>query len=195
MGQIGTPVVRQNNKKGESEMTHAKDDSAISMALKQIIAKGFKGLDTALSILINEAMRIERGRVFEAEPLQRTQTRKGCDNGYKPKTVKSKVGELALQILQLRAPLQFYPNALEKGLHSERELKLPMAEMYINGVSTSKINEVLKSSPSWRVPAPRSAGPPGCWRRSLRSGATALWVIRPMSSSMPATKRFVTAAA
>jgi len=76
MGQIGTPVVRQNNKKGESEMTHAKDDSAISMALKQIIANGFKGLDTALSILINEAMRIERGRVFEAEPLQRTQNRK-----------------------------------------------------------------------------------------------------------------------
>jgi putative transposase len=40
--------------------------------------------------------------------------------------------------------LQFYPNALEKGLRSERALKLAMAEMYINGVSTRKVNEVLK---------------------------------------------------
>ena len=58
MGQIGTPVVHQNNKKGESEMTHAKDDSSISMASEQIIETGFEGLDTAISIFINEAMRI-----------------------------------------------------------------------------------------------------------------------------------------
>jgi len=57
-------------------MTHATDDSAISMALEQIIGNGFDGLDTAVSILINEAMRIERSRVLEAEPWQRTQTRK-----------------------------------------------------------------------------------------------------------------------
>ena len=77
-------------------MTHATDDSAISMALEQIIENGFEGLDTAVSILINEAMRIERSRVLEAEPWQRTETRKGYANGYKPKNVKSRIGELAL---------------------------------------------------------------------------------------------------
>jgi len=49
-------------------MTHAKDDSAISMALEQIIENGFEELDTAVSILINEAMRIERSRLLGAEP-------------------------------------------------------------------------------------------------------------------------------
>ena len=78
-------------------MTHAKDDSAISMALEQIIENGFEGLDTAVSILINEAMRIERSRVLEAEPWQRTQTRKGYANGYKPKNVESRIGKLALK--------------------------------------------------------------------------------------------------
>ena len=125
-------------------MTHTKDDSAISMALEQIIENGFEGLDTAVSLLINEAMRIERSRVLEAEPWQRTETRKGSANGYKPKSVKSRIGELALKVPQVRGPLQFYPNALEKGLRSERALKLAMAEMYINGVSTRKVNEVLK---------------------------------------------------
>ena len=125
-------------------MTHAKDDSAISTALEQIIENGFEGLDTAVSILINEAMRSERSRVLAAEPWQRTQTRRGYANGYKPKSVKSRIGELALQVPQVRGPLQFYPSSLEKGLRSERALKLAMAEMYINGVSTRKVNEVLK---------------------------------------------------
>ena len=123
-------------------MTHVKEDSAISTALEQIIENGFDGLDTAVSILINEAMRIERSRALEAEPWQRTDTRKGYANGYKPKNVKSRIGELTLQIPQVGGPLQFYPNALEKGLRSERALKLAMAEMYINGVSTRKVNEV-----------------------------------------------------
>jgi hypothetical protein len=30
----------------------------------------------------------------------------------------------------------FYPQALEKGLHSERALNLALAEMYVQGVST-----------------------------------------------------------
>ncbi len=125
-------------------MTHTKDDSAISMALEQIIENGFEGLDTAVSLLINEAMRIERSRVLKAEPWERTETRKGYANGYKPKRVKSRIGQLALKVPQVRGPMSFYPNALEKGLRSERALKLAMAEMYINGVSTRKVNEVLK---------------------------------------------------
>jgi len=54
-------------------MTHAKDDSAIWSALEQIIENGLEGLDTAVSILINEAMRVERSRALEAEPWQRTE--------------------------------------------------------------------------------------------------------------------------
>jgi len=124
-------------------MTHVKDDSAIWSALEQIFENGLEGLDTAVSILINEAMRVERSRALEAEPWQRTQARKGYANGYKPKSVQSRIGELALQIPQVRGPLQFYPSCLEKGLRSERALSLAMAEMYITGVSTRKVNKVL----------------------------------------------------
>ncbi len=66
-------------------------------------------------------------------------------NGYKPKTVNSRVGKLALQIPQARGPIRFYPSALDKGLRSERALKLAMAEMYITGVSTRKVTEVLQA--------------------------------------------------
>jgi transposase-like protein len=144
MGQIGTPVVRQNNKKGDIDMTQGKDDSAICLAMEQIIENGFEGLDTAVSILINEAMKIERSRALGAEPWQRSESRKGYANGYKDKTVESRVGQLALKVPQVRGDLAFYPSALDKGLRSERALKLVMAEMYIKGVSTRKVTEVLK---------------------------------------------------
>ena len=41
-------------------MNHTRDDSALSTAMEQIIENGFDGLNVAVSILINEAMRIER---------------------------------------------------------------------------------------------------------------------------------------
>ncbi len=43
-------------------MNHTRDDSALSTAMEQIIENGFDGLNVAVSILINEAMRIERRR-------------------------------------------------------------------------------------------------------------------------------------
>ena len=37
----------------------------------------------------------------------------------------------------------FYPSCIEKGLRSERALTLSLAEMYVQGVSTRKVNEIL----------------------------------------------------
>jgi transposase-like protein len=38
----------------------------------------------------------------------------------------------------------FYPQALEKGMRSERALKLALAEMYIQGVSTRRVAAITK---------------------------------------------------
>jgi putative transposase len=38
----------------------------------------------------------------------------------------------------------FYPKSLEKGLRSERALKLAVAEMYVQGVSTRKVTAVTE---------------------------------------------------
>jgi transposase-like protein len=55
------------------------------------------------------------------------------------------MGPLTVQVPQTRG-VEFYPSALEKGVRSERALKLAVAEMYVQGVSTRKvaaINEQL----------------------------------------------------
>ena len=65
-------------------------------------------------------------------------------NGYKSKNIKSRLGNLGLQIPQVRDGIDFYPSALEKGERSERALKLAMAEMYVKGVTTRKVSGVLE---------------------------------------------------
>ncbi len=42
------------------------------------------------------------------------------------------------------ARVVFYPEALEKGLRSERALTMTLAEMYIQGVSTRKVTAILE---------------------------------------------------
>src|SRR4029078_7062956 len=38
----------------------------------------------------------------------------------------------------------FYPKSLEKGLRSERALKIALAEMYVQGVSTRKVAAITE---------------------------------------------------
>ncbi len=51
---------------------------------------------------------------------------------------------MRLSVPQVRGEVEFYPTALEKGLRSERALKTAMAEMYIHGVSTRKVRDILE---------------------------------------------------
>jgi Transposase and inactivated derivatives len=110
----------------------------------EILAEcGFDGLAQALEILFNEAMKLERSTVLEAQPYERTERRRGYANGFKPKRLETRVGRLELAVPQTRG-VAFYPTALERGARSERALKVAVAEMYLQGVSTRKVTAVME---------------------------------------------------
>jgi putative transposase len=111
--------------------------------LELLADHGFEGLAEALRILFNEAMKLERSAVLEAQPYERTPLRRGYANGYKSKTVHTRVGELSLAVPKTRG-IEFYPTALDRGVRSERALKLAVAEMYLQGVSTRKVTAVME---------------------------------------------------
>jgi transposase-like protein len=111
--------------------------------LEQIAAEGMEALPELIRILINEAMRLEREQHLGVGPYERSPERKGHANGYKPKTVKTRVGEIEFEVPQVREG-QFYPEALEKGLRSERALTLALAEMYVQGVSTRRVAAITE---------------------------------------------------
>lgn len=125
-------------------MTHQLNYNALDDIVEHLIEKGFDSFADVLTILLNESMKVERSHALRAGPYERNESRKGYANGYKPKKVKSKVGELSLNIPQVRGEVDFYPSALEKGCRSEKALCISMAEMYFNGVATRKVKKVLE---------------------------------------------------
>lgn len=122
-------------------MTHQNESTPLDQMIQVLDEHGFDGMARAIQILINEAMKIERNEVLGAKPYQRTQERRGYANGFKPKTFHTRVGKVQLQVPQTRG-VEFYPKSLERGVRSERALKLAVAEMYVQGVSTRKVTQI-----------------------------------------------------
>ena len=110
---------------------------------KQLIENGVKGMASIFETLLNEAMKMERADALNASPYERSEERKGYANGYKDKTYYTRSGPLRVKIPQVRG-LSFYPKSLEKGDRSERSLKLAIAEMYVQGVSTRKVSAIME---------------------------------------------------
>jgi transposase-like protein len=133
-----------DQRKGEADMTHEQETNVLSEAVQLVLEEGLDGLGPAVSVLLNEAMKIERSRTLAAEPWERTPERRGYANGYKQRTLKTRLGKLELQVPQVRGEVGYYPSALERGQRSERALKLALAEMYVQGVSTRNVTEVLE---------------------------------------------------
>ena len=88
-------------------------------------------------------MQMEREEFLGARRWERSEQRRDHANGYKAKTLSTRVGQLQIRIPQVRH-LDFYPRSLERGCRSEKALKLAIAEMYVMGVSTRKVTEITE---------------------------------------------------
>jgi putative transposase len=120
-------------------MTHQNDYTLTS----ELAEKGLEAVPELLRVLINNVMQAERSKYLQAEQYERTEDRKGHANGYKPKTVRTRIGEITFAVPQVREG-GFYPSALEKGLRSERALVATLAEMYVQGVPTRKVKAITE---------------------------------------------------
>jgi hypothetical protein len=81
----------------EQTMAHQADNSVIETVVQLLCENGLSHMADAMRLMLNEAMRIERSQALEAGPYQRTERRRGYANGFKPKTVSTRLGELALE--------------------------------------------------------------------------------------------------
>jgi len=124
-------------------MAYRVNDKSDTDLLELLLDKGLEGLPEVLTQFINQAMEFERQRYLRAKPYERSEERTTYANGYKPKQLKSRVGKLHLQVPQTRDS-KFYPSTLARGMRSERALKLAIAEMYFQGVSTRKVKHVMQ---------------------------------------------------
>lgn len=125
-------------------MAMSVNDSNILEAVTAISERGFDGMGEALRIIFNQAMLVERENYLQAGLHERTESRVSYANGFKPKTLNTRVGAIEVAIPQTRDSA-FYPSFLERGIRSERALNISIAEMYVQGVSTRKVTKILEN--------------------------------------------------
>ena len=92
-------------------MAQQAQDSSIIDAVERLKDPGFGALAEAVTVLMNTAMVAERSEYLGARPYERIEERRGYANGFKTKTVKTRLGELSLRVPQTRDN-KFYPQSL-----------------------------------------------------------------------------------
>ena len=73
-------------------MTRQNDSTTLEQLMELLIQNGPDAMAHALATLLNHAMRVEREQALGAAAHQRTDTRRGYANGYKPKTLSTRLG-------------------------------------------------------------------------------------------------------
>jgi transposase-like protein len=124
-------------------MTRQEDLTALEQVVELITQQGSDAMGAAFATLLEIGMKLERERVLDARTYERTESRRGYANGYKPKTIDTRAGRLTVKVPKAR-DVEFYPSALEQGVRSERALKAAIAEMYVKGISTRKVTDVMQ---------------------------------------------------
>ncbi len=90
-----------------------------------------------------EVLEGEFEKFIGAQAYERTDTRKGYRNGRYTRQLKTRVGSLLLEVCRDREG-EFQPELFDRYQRSEKALMLSIAEMYIAGVGTRKVNQVME---------------------------------------------------
>jgi len=119
------------------------ENKMIGDAVELLKTNGFDELTEAVTVSLNSAMVAERSEYLGAAPYERSAQRTGYANCYNDKALKTRPGTLALNAPQSGGG-ESYPQSLERGLRSERDLLLAISEMYVQGVSTRRVKKIVE---------------------------------------------------
>lgn len=122
----------KTNGKGKSELVQA------------VLTDDPNFLRLMVENMIQDLLELEMNQHIGAEWYQRSGKRKGHRNGYKPRTLRTRVGTLNLLVPQDREG-NFSTNMFGRYQRSEKALVLSIMEMYVHGVSTRKVASITEA--------------------------------------------------
>jgi transposase-like protein len=131
-------------------MTEQQCDGYLEEIQERMDGDVFKAM---VEVMVHRVMEEELAQHLGAQRHERTQERRGHRNGYKPRSLKTRVGELDLQVPQARGVEPYSPMLFAKWQRTERALLVACAEMYFMGVSTRKVKKVLEKMGGFELSA------------------------------------------
>ena len=120
--------------------THRRADKEL---VQQVLLDDPEFLRNIVQRTLQQLLEAEITEHVGAAPYERTESRKGQRNGYKPRKLKTRVGTLELFVPQDREGT-FCTQLFARYQRNEKALVLALMEMYVEGVSTRKVGEVTE---------------------------------------------------
>lgn len=102
-----------------------------------------EGMRNLTKSLLNEVMQIEASRQIQAQPYERNGKRKAHRNGTRNRNLKTIHGEVTLKKPQFRE-FPFKTSVFARYSRVEEALKIAVAESYLQGVSTRRIQKIVR---------------------------------------------------
>jgi transposase-like protein len=94
--------------------------------------------------VVQQVLEAEMTSFLGAGTYERNGERRGWRNGYKPRTLKTRVGGLELMVPKDRDG-EFQTELFERYQRSEKAFVLAMLQMYLEGVSTRKVSAITEA--------------------------------------------------
>ena len=102
-----------------------------------------EGMRNLTKSLLNEVMQIEASRQIQAQPYERNGKRKAHRNGTRNRNLKTIHGEVTLNKPQFRE-FPFKTSVFARYSRVEEALRIAVAESYLQGVSTRRIQKIVR---------------------------------------------------
>jgi len=101
-----------------------------------------EGMKNVITWFLNQVMQQEALNQIQALPYERTNQRKARRNGIRKRSLKTLHGKIILDKPQFRE-VPFRTQVFDRYSRVEKSLRIAVAESYLQGVSTRKVQEVV----------------------------------------------------
>ena len=121
----------------------------LRMALEELLRKAELERDAdflreGVGVLSQALMELEVTQHLGAERHERTAARTGQRNGYRERDWDTRVGTVELRVPRVRDG-SYFPSLLEPRRRAERALAAVVQEAYVQGVSTRRVDELVRA--------------------------------------------------
>ena len=119
-------------------------DVSVGRELLPGLLNGPDGLARLVESVLNRILEARVSEALRADRHERSEERQGYRNGYRARTLYTRVGPVTLQVPQTRSG-EFSTEIFNRYQRSEQAFVLALMEMVVNGVSTRKVSAITEA--------------------------------------------------
>lgn len=124
-------------------MARVEGNAAARSAAEQLLAENADVVRESVAFMVRELVEAEVSALIGAELGERSEGRLTHRNGYRHRAWNTRAGQIDVAVPKLRSG-SYLPSFLEPRKRHEQALVAVVAEAYVNGVSTRKVDRVVE---------------------------------------------------